>query len=165
MKFTEEKLEQAFTKLLGLEGYPHFHGDAIVHAEDEVLIEADLIRFLQTQYRNEGITLTEIKSIILQLKTYSSSDLYESNKAIMSMVSEGFVLKREDRNSKYIYIQFIDYSGLDKQKSANEEVLIHVVANKEPEYGERTDNNIYKFVKSIRNSWLRKADSRRNSLC
>ena len=38
MKFTEEKLEQAFTKLLGLEGYPHFHGDAIVRAEDKVLI-------------------------------------------------------------------------------------------------------------------------------
>jgi len=146
MKFTEEKLEQAFTELLGLEGYPHFHGDGIVRAEDEVLIEADLIRFLQTQYKNEGITLTEIKSIILQLKTYSSSDLYESNKAIMSMVSEGFILKREDRNSKDIYIQFIDYSGLDKQKSADAEALIHVVANKEPEYGEKTDNNIYKFV-------------------
>lgn len=146
MKFTEEKLEQAFTELLGQEGYPHLHGDGIVRAEDEVLIEKDLIDFLQKQYKKEGITLTEIKSIILQLKTFSSSDLYESNKAIMSMVSEGFILKRENRNSKDIFIQLIDYSGLDRQKTADPEELIHVVANKEPEYGEEKDNNIYKFV-------------------
>lgn len=144
MKFTEEKLEQAFTELLGLEGYPHLHGDGIVRSEDEVLIEKDLIEFLQKQYKTDGITLTEIKSIILQLKSFSSSDLYESNKAIMSMVSEGFILKREDRKSKDIYIQLIDYSGLDRQRFADAEELINVVATNETEYGK--DNNIYKFV-------------------
>jgi len=144
MKFTEEKLEQAFTELLGLEGYPHLHGDGIVRSEDEVLIEKDLIEFLQLQYKKDGITLTEIKSVILQLKTFSSSDLYESNKAIMSMVAEGFILKREDRNSKDIYIQLIDYSGLGRQRFADADDLIHVVASEETKYG--TDNNIYKFV-------------------
>ncbi|WP_209332568.1 hypothetical protein [Lunatimonas salinarum] len=43
MKFTEAKLEQVFTELLGNEGYPHFVGSSLVRSnEDEVLIEDDL---------------------------------------------------------------------------------------------------------------------------
>ncbi len=42
-----------------------------------------------------------------------ASDLYETNKTIMKMVSDGFLLKREDRNQKDIYIQLIDYSEED----------------------------------------------------
>lgn len=43
---------------------------------------------------------TEEKSIVLQLKTLPSSDLYESNKTIMRWFSDDFILKREDRNQK-----------------------------------------------------------------
>ena len=39
MKFTEEKLEKAFTELLGQEGFPHHLGITIVRKPDEVLIE------------------------------------------------------------------------------------------------------------------------------
>jgi type I restriction enzyme R subunit len=42
MKFTEEKLEKAFVELLGNENYPHFHGDFIVRAADEVLIKNEM---------------------------------------------------------------------------------------------------------------------------
>ena len=42
MKFTEEKLERAFTELLEQEGYQHRLGNTIVRSADEVLIEADL---------------------------------------------------------------------------------------------------------------------------
>ena len=42
MKFTEEKLERAFLKLLGKQNFPHYTGNAIVRATDKVLIEADL---------------------------------------------------------------------------------------------------------------------------
>ncbi len=38
MKFTEAKLEQAFIELLGNEGFPHFLGNTISRADDEVLI-------------------------------------------------------------------------------------------------------------------------------
>ncbi len=37
MKFTEEKLEKAFTELLGQEGFPHYLGITIVRKPDEVL--------------------------------------------------------------------------------------------------------------------------------
>ncbi len=59
MKFTEEKLERAFVELLGIENYPHFHGDSIVRSVDEVLIEADLLHYLLTKYESKHLTVTE----------------------------------------------------------------------------------------------------------
>ena len=55
---------------------------------------------------------TAARSIILQIKTLSSADLYESNKKIMQWLSGGFILKREDRNQMDIHISLIDYAGL-----------------------------------------------------
>ena len=57
MKFTEAKLEQAFTSLLAKEGYPHFLDDSIERnpkmglPESEVLIEDDLRKYLLTHYK------------------------------------------------------------------------------------------------------------------
>ena len=110
-KFTEAKLETAFTGLLAEEGYPHHLGDTITRAADEVLIEEDLQAFLLHQYKGEGLTLTEAKSIILQLKSLPSSDLYESNKTFMRLLSDGFPLKRENRSQKDIWIYLVDYSA------------------------------------------------------
>ena len=143
MKFTEEKLEKAFTELLGQEGFPHHLGITITRKPDEVLIEEDLQNFLITQYAAQGITVNETKSIILQLKSLSASDLYESNKTFLNMLSDGFILKREDRNQKDIYIQLIDYNGLNKHRQPEEEQLFSVSAEPENEY--LLDNNIYKF--------------------
>ena len=39
MKFTEEKLEKAFTDLLRQEGFSHLFGNSIVRKLEEVLIE------------------------------------------------------------------------------------------------------------------------------
>ena len=78
MKFTEEKLEKAFIELLANENFPHRLGNTIVRAVDEVLIEEDLLNFLMSKYDGHQLTMTEAKSIILQLKTLPSSDIYES---------------------------------------------------------------------------------------
>lgn len=147
MKFTEEKLERAFTELLGNEGYPHQSGKAIVRPSDEVLLEDDLMQFLLTQYQSKGLTVNEAQSIVLQLKTLPSSDLYESNKTFLRMLSDGFILKREDRNQKDIFIELIDYSGLSKQKQTEADQLIAVVAEAKSNY--TSDNNIYKFVTQL----------------
>jgi type I restriction enzyme R subunit len=147
MKFTEEKLERAFTELLGQEGFPHHLGITIARKPDEVLIEEDLQNFLLIQYASHGITINEIKSIILQLKSLSPIDLYESNKTFLKMLSDGFILKREDRNQKDIYIQFIDFSGLNNHRQPDAEQLVSIVAEDKTEYG--IDNNIYKFVNQL----------------
>lgn len=145
MKFTEAKLEEAFIELLGNEGYPHFSGNTISRMPEEVLIEEDIIEFLLTQYKKEGLTLTEAKSIVLQLKTLPASDLYETNKKIIQWLSDGFILKREDRNQKDIWVSLIDYTGLDRQiQGKNLDTLS--VAEPQEKYG---DNNIYKFVNQL----------------
>jgi len=145
MKFTEAKLEEAFIELLGNEGYPHFLGNTISRMPEEVLIEEDIIEFLLTQYKKEGLTLTEAKSIVLQLKTLPASDLYETNKKIIQWLSDGFILKREDRTQKDIWVSLIDYAGLDRQiQGKNLDTLS--VAEPQEKYG---DNNIYKFVNQL----------------
>jgi type I restriction enzyme R subunit len=147
MKFPEASLEKAFTELLGQEGFPHHLGITIARKPDEVLIEEDLQTFLLTQYESKGITVNEIKSIILQLKSLSASDLYESNKKFLKMLSDGFILKREDRNQKDIYIQLINYTGLNKHRQPEADQLISIAA--EPEVLYPPDNNIYKFVNQL----------------
>lgn len=147
MKFTEEKLEKAFTELLGQEGFPHHLGISIARKSEEVLIEEDLQNFLLTQYASQGITVNETKSIILQLKSLPASDLYETNKTFLKMLSDGFILKREDRSQKDIYIQLINYAGLNKHRQPEAEQLISVTA--EPEEVYQPDTNIYKFVNQL----------------
>jgi type I restriction enzyme R subunit len=123
MKFTESQLEQAFIELLGKEEIPHMFGQAIQRSPEEVLIKNDLQEFLLSHYKAEGITVTEVETIIRDLERFPSSDLYDSNKAIMKLICDGFLLKRDDRNKKDLYIQLIDYSN--------------------------TDNNIYKVVNQL----------------
>lgn len=147
MKFTEEKLERAFTELLGQEGFPHHFGITIARKPDEVLIEEDLHSFLLKQYASQGITENEVKSIILQLKSLPASDLYESNKTFFKMLSDGFILKREDRTKKDIYIQLINFAGLNKHRQPEVEQLISVAAEPEEQYP--PDTNIYKFVNQL----------------
>jgi type I restriction enzyme, R subunit len=147
MKFTEEKLEKAFTELLGEEGFPHHLGITIARNPDEVLIEEDLHSFLLSQYAPQGITTNEVNSIILQLKTLPASDLYESNKTFLQLLSDGFILKREDRRQKDIYIQLINYAGLNKHRQPNEDEVITIAAEPEEQYP--PDTNIYKFVNQL----------------
>ncbi|HKL86375.1 MAG TPA: type I restriction endonuclease subunit R [Treponemataceae bacterium] len=145
MKFTEAKLEQAFIELLAQEGYAHHFGDSISRTVDEVLIEDDLIHYLLNKYKPNALTLTEAKTILLQLKTLPSSDLYESNKTIMRWLSDGFILKREDRNQKDIHIELIDYNGLEAHLISSD--LDMIAADTEELYP--VDCNIYKFVNQL----------------
>jgi len=128
--------------LLGYENFPQHLGASIARAADEVLIEADLLQYLLSKYESKQLTVTEAKSIILQLKTLPASDLYESNKTIMRWLSDGFILKREDRNQKDIHIELIDYNGLDAQFTSSQ--LDKIVASPPENYAK--DHNIYKFV-------------------
>ena len=148
MKFTEGKLEHSFIELLEQEGYKHSIGVSLSRkAMDEVLLEDDLFRFLHSRYAADGLTENEVRTIILQLKSLPSSDLYESNKRFMQMLSDGFILKREDRSQKDIYIQLIDYTGLEKQMQPKEEHALSVVADKDEAYP--SDKNIYRFVNQL----------------
>jgi len=128
MKFTEEKLEQAFIEAIGSETFEYSPGAMIRNDNDntlnepkgsyssfnsEVLIKSDLKEFLLTQYKNQEITEEEANTIIRDLEKLPASDLYGSNKAIMKKISDGYNLKREDPKKKDFRVYFIDYSAND----------------------------------------------------
>lgn len=122
-KFTEECLEEAIIKLFEKEDIEYLQGNDIIREKDDVLLKEDIKTFLSKQYQKDNITPSEINSIIRQLLILPHSNIYESNKSIMKIVSDGFLIKREDRSKKDLYIQLIDYS--------------------------KSDNNTYKIVNQI----------------
>ena len=147
MKFTEAQLESAIIELLGIEGYPHVLGEAIARQPQEVLIKEDLRHFLAKRYAADFITPQEIEAVIKQLEAYSAADLYESNKSIMKLVSDGFLLKREDRSQKDLYIQLIDYSELVAFREPKAGEVPTIVAENEAVYG--GSGNIFKIVNQL----------------
>lgn len=60
--------------------------------------------------------MPEVESIIRMLESYPASALYESNRSVMKHISDGFILKREDRSKKDIFIELIDYGQLENNK-------------------------------------------------
>ncbi|RXK14050.1 type I restriction endonuclease [Halarcobacter mediterraneus] len=113
-KFTEEKLELAFVELLENQGIIYQFGKDIQRDESEVLLEDDLKEYLKSRYKSDNITDSEITQIVRKLQSFPASDLYDSNKSIMKLVSDGFILKREDASQKDIYIEFINYEDVNK---------------------------------------------------
>jgi len=113
IKFTEEKLEQAFISLLEEQDIKHFNGREIERDESEVLLKDDLKEYLADRYKGDDITESEITQIVRKLETYPASDLYDTNKSIMKLVSDGFIFKREDATQKDIHIQLINYEDVE----------------------------------------------------
>ena len=159
LKFTEAKLEQAIIELLGEQGYPHVVGEQIVREDTEqVLLLDDLRTYLTKQYQAVDITEGEIDQIVHQLNRLPASDLYESNKTFCDWLANGFLLKREDRSKKDLYVELIDTKHLaqalrlmfvplleDKAQSAEPKV-----AEDRFSYFEPVDQNIYKVVNQLK---------------
>ena len=148
MKFTEERLEQAIIELLAKEGYKHSCGEQIDRAAEDVLIKTDLREFLVKRYQSDSITPNEIESVIHKLEYLPASDLYDTNKAIMKFVADGFLLKREDATQKDLYIQLIDYDNVSQalELLLNKQLGIAEVSSK---YSSNSDNNIYRIVNQM----------------
>ena len=106
--FNEHALELSIIELLQNKGYIHQTGSELLREKSEVLIVDDLKEYLHTRYASEELTESEIDSIILSLRTVGGT-LYESNKVVLSMIIDGFVFNREDRNKKDVFIELIDY--------------------------------------------------------
>lgn len=111
--FNEHTLELSIIELLQNKGYIHQTGSELLREKSEVLIVDDLKEYLHTRYASDELTESEMDSIILSLCTVGGT-LYESNKTVMSMIIDGFVFNREDRNKKDIFIELINYGEPEK---------------------------------------------------
>jgi type I restriction enzyme R subunit len=108
MSFTEESLENAIIELLGDQGYPHVAGPSLVREPQDVLIPADLHEYLLRRYRSDGLTASEVDGVVRAMQALPAADLYDSNRAVMKWVSDGYALKREDHTDKDLHLALID---------------------------------------------------------
>lgn len=108
INFDEHSLEMAIMELFQDEGYLYLKGEQIHRERSEVLLAEDLRQYLLNRYAKDGLTTTEADSILLRLKSISGT-IYEANKVFCQFLCNGFILNREDRTQKDLYIQLIDY--------------------------------------------------------
>ena len=106
--FNEHSLEMSIMELFQDVGYLYLNGEQIHRERSEVLLTDDLRQYLLNRYAQDGLTTTEADGILLRLKAISGT-LYEANKAFCKLLCDGFILNREDRTKKDLYIQLVDY--------------------------------------------------------
>lgn len=110
--FIESKLEEVISSLLENQNIISLN---FTNREpsDEVFLKDDFFNYLKSKYSSEKITNNEINSIYRTIKSFSAMDLHASNKSILQKISNGFLLKREDRNKKDIYINLVDLDDVN----------------------------------------------------
>lgn len=106
--FNEHSLEMSIMELFRDQDYTYLNGKQIHRVRTEILLVEDVKQFLCNRYAKDCITANEVEGIILMLRN-TSGTIYEANKAIYKMLCDGFVLNREDRTQKDLYIQLIDF--------------------------------------------------------
>ena len=79
--FNEHSLEMSIMDLFQDEGYVYLNGEQIHRERSEVLLIDDLRKSLLNRYAAEGLTASEVDSIILRLRS-TSGTIYEANKTI-----------------------------------------------------------------------------------
>ena len=108
--FNEHALEMSIMQLFMDQDYTYVPGNRIHRERSEVLLVEDIKKYLYSRYAKDGITPSEVDSIILMLRN-TSGTLYEANKAIYKMLCDGFIFNREDRTQKDIFIELIDFDN------------------------------------------------------
>lgn len=111
--FDEATLESAIIELISEKGYTHYVGEEIHKEKTDFILDEDLKKFLLSNY---DISTNEANIIIKELKTYEKLPIYEANKKIIFLISNGFDFKRENPMDKDIHINFILY---DEKKINN----------------------------------------------
>ncbi len=112
-KFDEEQLEQAIIqKLVQEENYKYVNGYEIHRKETDILMEQDLIAYLQHRYSNENLTQNEIQTIINNIKLISATPLYDGNKEVFRLLNSGFNISRDNAYLPNLHIEYIDFDNI-----------------------------------------------------
>ena len=112
VNFNEHALEMSIMELFKEQGYIYLNGSQIHRERTEVLLMEDLKQYLYNRYAADGITPSEVDGIALMLRNISGT-LYEANKAVYKLLCDGFILNREDRTQKDLYIELIDFDNAE----------------------------------------------------
>ena len=138
--FTEAVLEQAIIDKFITENYDYICGDNLHRELTDVIIEEDLSAFLSSKYAPQGITKTEIDSIIRNLRYASAHPIYSANKAMFARMVEGETFVREDRTAKDFHLRLIDFDTVDNKNIVK---IVNQLTIKGPKATRRPDAIVY----------------------
>ena len=138
--FSEAVLEQAIIDKFKAEGYDYVTGDNLHRELTDVLIEEDLSAFLASKYSPQGITQSEIDSIIRNLRYASALPVYSANRAMFTRMVEGETFVREDRSAKDFHLRLIDF---DAENNKNIVKIVNQMTVKGPKANRRPDAIVY----------------------
>ena len=138
--FSEAVLEQAIIDKFKDEGYDYVSGDDLHRELTDVLIEEDLSAFLFAKYAAQGITDSEIASIIRSLRYASATPVYSANRSMFLRMVEGETFVREDRNQKDFHLRLIDFDTLDNKNIVK---IVNQMTVKGPKATRRPDAIVY----------------------
>lgn len=134
-RFNEASLEQVVIERLEENGFIYVYGEEIEREATDVLIREDLISYLKKQYPE--LTETERARFIKTLDNYSvgESALYDSNRDIMRLISNGVMFRRDNPQDKDVFIRLIDYDAPDKNifKAANQFTIKGATETRRPD--------------------------------
>lgn len=134
-RFNEASLEQVVIERLEENGFTYVYGDDIEREATDVLIREDLISYLKKQYPE--LTETERARFIKTLDNYSvgESALYDSNRDIMRLISNGVMFRRDNPQDKDVFIRLIDYDAPDKNifKAVNQFTIKGATETRRPD--------------------------------
>lgn len=138
--FSEAVLEQAIIDKFKTENYVYVSGDDLHREFTDVLIEDDLSAFLSVKYAPQGITQSEITSVIRSLRYASPIPVYSANKKMFQKIVEGETFVRENRDDKDFHLTFIDF---DLEDNKNIVKIVNQMTIKGPKATRRPDAIIY----------------------
>ena len=138
--FSEAVLEQAIIDKFKAEGYDYVSGDNLHRELTDVLIEEDLSAFLAAKYTPQGITQSEIDSIIRNLRYAAATPVYSANRAMFTKMVEGETFVREDRSAKDFHLRLIDFDEADNKNIVK---IVNQMTVKGPKATRRPDAIVY----------------------
>ena len=138
--FTEAVLEQAIIDKFKAEDYRYTAGDDLHRELTDVLIDEDLKAFLKAKYAPEGITDSEVDSIIRSMRYASPVPVYSANKAMFLRMVEGETFVREDRSKKDFHLRLIDFDRVDNKNIVR---IVNQMTVKGPTATRRPDAIVY----------------------
>ena len=138
--FSEAVLEQAIIDKFKAEGYDYVSGDNLHRELTDVLIEEDISAFLAAKYAPQGITQSEIDSIIRNLRYAAATPVYSANRAMFTKMVEGETFVREDRSAKDFHLRLIDFDEADNKNIVK---IVNQMTVKGPKATRRPDAIVY----------------------
>ncbi len=108
-KYYESQFEEATIELLQDCKWQYSFGDELHRRYTDPLIESDLRAFLSAQYKDKGLTETEVDSVIANLRNVGGQNDYYAAQNAFLLYRDGYDFTYSDNRSTPFRMEYIDF--------------------------------------------------------